>query len=106
MTVRDLSKTPPLTDLELYEVIVAAYPEKFGERDELGEDLWDEVMEFIRDELGDEDILCQILGRVVMLTMPSSSSFNKLPRHVLGVVEIKDGTAHMTAAVSRDVVKE
>lgn len=34
----------PIDDLELYELIVAAYPDRFDENSD--EDIWDEVMEF------------------------------------------------------------
>ena len=41
----------PIDDLALYELVVAMYPEKFADRDEAGDDLWDEVMEFVQDQL-------------------------------------------------------
>lgn len=55
------------TDLEVYEVITSAYPEKFPET---GECNWDEVMEFVEDELGGYDIFADLLGRLVTLTDP------------------------------------
>ena len=55
------------TDLEVYEVITAAYPEKFPET---GECNWDEVMEFVEDELGGYCNVSDLLGRIVTLTEP------------------------------------
>lgn len=97
-----------ISDLELYELVVAMYPEKFADRDEAGDDLWDEVMEFVEDELVgellcDEQGLRELLGRLVLLTMPMGSALTGKVRHCLGTVEIRDGQAYMTAAVSRDV---
>ena len=97
-----------ISDLELYELVVAMYPEKFAERDEAGDDLWDEVMEFVEDDLVgellcDEQGLRELLGRLVLLTMPMGSAITGKVRHCLGTVEIRDGQAYMTAAVSRDV---
>lgn len=97
-----------ISDLELYELVVAMYPEKFADRDEAGDDLWDEVMEFVEDELVgellcDEQGLRELLGRLVLLTMPMGSALTGKARHCLGTVEIRDGQAYMTAAVSRDV---
>lgn len=100
-----------ISDLELYELVVAMYPEKFAERDEAGDDLWDEVMEFVEDDLVGE-LLCseeglrELLGRVVLLTMPMASAITGQARHCLGAIEIRNGQAYMTACVSRDVVLE
>ncbi|ASN72222.1 hypothetical protein 3S15_8 [uncultured Caudovirales phage] len=97
-----------ISDLELYELVVAMYPEKFAARDEAGDDLWDEVMEFVEDDLVGE-LLCseeglrELLGRLVLLTMPMGSAITGKARHCLGAIEIRDGQAYMTAAVSRDV---
>lgn len=55
------------TDLEVYEVITSAYPEKFSETEECN---WDEVMEFVEDELGGYYIFADLLGRLVTLTDP------------------------------------
>lgn len=111
MTAKSLQNTNPLDDLELFELIVAAYPEKFAEREAAGEDIWDEVMAFIEDdlcldELQDWQGLARLLGRVVMLTMPMQGAISGGARHCLGPIEIRNGQAYMTAAVSRDVVVE
>lgn len=100
-----------ISDLELFELIVAMYPEKFAAREEAGDDLWDEVMEFVEDDLVGE-LLCseeglrELLGRVVLLTMPMASAITGQARHCLGAIEIRNGQAHMNAAVTRDVVIE
>jgi hypothetical protein len=93
----------PLTELELYELIVAAYPDEF---DESTGDIWDLVMEFIEEELGDIDVICNLLGRVAMLTSPLGSAISGELYHCLGPVTIKNGTASMTAAVKRPAVVE
>lgn len=106
MTALDLSKSKRLDDLELYELIVAAYPEKFGGRDEAGDDLWDEVMDFVDELCGemDEHSLRGLLGRLVMLSMPMRGISGELS-HVLGTVEIANETANMTAAVRRPLLQ-
>lgn len=105
MTTKTISKAKPLDDLELYEVLVAAYPERFAGREDKGEDIWNEVMEF-GDEICaemDQEALCDLLGRLVMLTMPMQAALSGKPRHALGTITIHDGQARMAAAVSRDV---
>lgn len=91
----------PLSDLELYELIVAAYPDRFNENSD--NDIWDEVMVFAEDQFGDVDNLMELLGRVVMLTSPMKAALSGGLCHCLGAVEIKDGEAFMIAAVSRPV---
>ncbi len=105
-----MQNTKPLDDLELYELIVAAYPEKFGAREKAGDDIWDEVMEFIEcelcgDQLEDWQGLARFLGRIVMLTMPMASAVTGVARHCLGPIETSNGKRFMMAAVVRDVVK-
>lgn len=107
MTTRNLSKSKPLEDLELFELIVAAYPEKFQAAEERGDDIWDEVIEFADDLCAemDQDALCRLLGRIVMLTMPMQSGITGEGRHALGALEVNDGKAFMTAAVTRPFIK-
>lgn len=108
MTTKNLSKAKPLEDLELFELIVAAYPEKFQAAEERGDDIWDEVIEFADDLCAemDQDALCNLLGRVVMLTMPMQAGITGDGRHVLGTIEFRDGKALMTAAVTRPIQKD
>lgn len=55
------------TDLEVYEVIKVAYPEKFPEIQECD---WEALMEFVEDEIGGFDTISDLLGRLVTLTDP------------------------------------
>lgn len=92
----------PISDLELYELIVAMYPDKFGARDESGDDLWDEVMEFVEDDLVGE-LLCteyglrELLGRVLLLTHPIRGALSGELFHALGTVELKGDQVQMLA---------
>jgi hypothetical protein len=91
-------KTKPLDDLEMFELLAAAYPEKF--KDE-SDETWEAAMEFAS-ELSGFDQLADLLGRVAMLTMPMKSGLTERWSHCLGRVEVKDRSIHMTAAVRRD----
>ena len=92
-----------LDDLEQYELTVAAYPEKFGVREE-DNDLWDEVIEFFEETIADPDQVLDLLSRLIYLTMPMGSPLSGRVCHVLGVPEIlKDGSIGMMSAVSRSV---
>lgn len=91
-----------ISDLELYELVVAMYPEKFAERDEAGDDLWDEVMEFVEAELigdllRDEHGLRELLGRVLLLTHPIRSGLSGELFHALGTVEVSGDVVRMLA---------
>jgi len=74
-------KHKPLDDLELYELLVAAYPERFDANSE--DDLWYEVMDFASEmfanfnERNELDNISDLLGRVVMLTNPMQSAISK-----------------------------
>ena len=89
----------PLDDLEMFELLRAAYPEKFTDEEN---ETWDAAQQF-SDELSGWDEIADLLGRVVMLTMPMESGFTKRLSHCLGVVNISGGSAQMIAAVRRDV---
>jgi hypothetical protein len=92
-------KAKPLDDLEMFELLQAAYPEKFPGDDD---DTWEAAQQFADEIAGWEDV-ADLLGRVVMLTMPMSSGITKRLSHCLGRVTINEGAAHMMAAVQRDV---
>lgn len=95
----------PLDDLEQYELMIAAYPEKFGGREEAGDDLWDEVMEHFEDVTNDSEQVNDLLSRMIYLTMPMGSPLSGRVNHVLGIPAIlKDGSIGMMAAVSREMV--
>jgi hypothetical protein len=93
-------KYQPLDDLEIFELFSAAFPEKFQGSDD---DTWDAVQDFA-ESFGGFDEIADLLGRVVMLTMPMESGLTKRLRHCIGEVKVKDGQVSMIATVSRDVV--
>lgn len=97
-------KFKPATDLELYELLVAAYPDKFNE--DGPDDIWDDVMEFAEElvSCGDVDALSELMGRVVMLASPVQGMIAGESRHSLGKIKIQGNKAFMTAAISRSVV--
>jgi hypothetical protein len=92
-------KTKPLDDLEMFELLRAAYPERFKDDED---ETWEEAQQFADELSGWEDV-ADLLGRVVMLTMPMESGLTKRLSHCLGPVTVKDGSAQMMAAVRRDV---
>lgn len=88
----------PLNDLEIYELLQAAYPGKFTDDDEGFED----AQEFADNLAGWEEV-ADLLGRVAMLAMPMGSPLTGSLHHVLGQVTIREGQAYMMAAVKRPV---
>ena len=94
------TKSKPLDDLEMFELLQAAYPEKFADDED---DTFESALRFA-DELSGFDELADLLGRVVMLTMPMKSGLTERFSHCLGSVEIAVGSASMIAAVRRDAV--
>jgi len=94
-----------LTDLEQFELMVAAYPEKFESREEAGDDLWDEVMELFEETICDQELVLDLLSRMIYLSMPMGSPLTGRAFHVLGKPElVADGTVRMMSAVSREFV--
>jgi hypothetical protein len=91
--------TKPLDDLEMFELLQAAYPEKFADEND---ETWEAAQQFA-DEISGWEAVADLLGRVAMLTMPMESGMTKRFSHCLGTVTIKDGAAQMVAAVRRDV---
>ena len=94
-----MKKVIPLNDLEMFELLQAAYPEKFPDDEN---ETWDKAQEFA-DGISGWDEIADLLGRVVMLTMPMES-LTKRMSHCLGKVTFKGDKVHMCAAVRRDVV--
>lgn len=90
-------KTKPIDDLEMFELLRACYPEKFTDEED---ETFEAAMDFAN-ELSGFDELADLLGRVVMLTMPMKSGLTERLSHCLGPVELSGGTARMTAVVSR-----
>lgn len=91
-------KHQPLDDLEMVELIWAAYPERF--KDESNED-WEAALQ-LAEEIDGFDDLADLLGRVVMLTIPAASSFTGDYYHTLGKVVKGGGSWNMVAAVKRE----
>lgn len=96
-----MNKVKPLDDLEMFELLSAAYPEKFSDDDD---ETWDAAQEFANDISGYDEI-ADLLARVAMLTMPMSSGLTQRLSHCLGSVTITDNKASMIAAVRRDVIQ-
>ena len=92
-------KNQPLDDLEMFELLQAAYPEKFPDDQD---ETWEAAQSFA-DEISGWEAVADLLGRVAMLTMPMESGMTKRLSHCLGTVVISNGSAHMRAAVRRDV---
>lgn len=94
-----MKKPQHLSDLEMFELLQIAYPEKFPDE---SDETWDEAMEFASTRGGFDD-LADLLGRVVMMAMPMTSPLTGEAHHVLGKIIISDGEARMMAAVKRPV---
>lgn len=90
-------KVKRLDDLEMFDLLSAAYPGKFTD-DDAG---WDSAQNFAEEISGWEDV-SDLLGRVVMLTMPMESGITKRLYNCLGKIELHKGEARMIAAVRRD----
>jgi len=75
-------KTKRLDALEMFELFQAAYPERFKDDTD---GTWEAVQEFV-EEIADPDALSDLLGRVVMLTMPMKSGLTERLSHCLGKV--------------------
>lgn len=92
-------KVTPLSDLEMFELLQAAYPEQFPNDDNA---TWEAAMEFV-DQLEGFDEIADLLGRVATLCMPMTSPLSGKAHHCLGKVTIADGRASMLAVVKREV---
>ena len=90
----------PLDDLEMFELLQAAYPEKFADDED---ETFEAALNFADDLSGFEE-LADLLGRVVMLTMPMKSGLTERLSHCIGRVEFAGNSASMVAAVRRDAV--
>ena len=91
-------KTKPLDDLEMFELLQAAYPEKFPDDEE---ETWEAAQSFA-DEISGWEQIADLLGRVAMLTMPMQSPLTGKYAHCLGKITIHDDQASMVAAVRRE----
>lgn len=100
------SRALPLDELELYEVLTAAFPDRFNSTDE--DDNWDQVMDFAHNlaRKMDVDELCALLGRIVLLTLPMKTALLGNTVHALGSLEYAgDGSFIMTAGVQRPALE-
>lgn len=95
----NMKKAGPVDDLELYELIVAAYPDKFNEHSE--DCIWDEVMNFAEEQFGGIENVSELLGRLVYLTMPQQTAITGRATHALGPIKKSETGYSMMAAVSR-----
>ena len=97
-------KAKPLDDLEMHELLQLLYPEHIRSDEDKYFELSCYICEQTTVDLGDgfEPTLADLLGRVVMLTMPMESALTKRLSHCIGAVTIKDGIVQMAAAVRRD----
>jgi len=98
---RDM-KAKPLDELEMFELLQAAYPEKFPD----DEDETFEAAQQFAEEIQGWEAVADLLGRVAMLTMPMEGGLTKRLSHCLGRVTLHDGQARMIAAVRRDAFEE
>ena len=93
-----MKQIKPLDDLEMFELLRAAYPEKFNDDED---ESWDKAQQFANELSGWEDI-ADLLGRVAMLTMPIDMGFTKRLSHCLFSIDTEDGENRMIAVVRRD----
>lgn len=96
-----MKKHVPLNDLEMFELMRAAYPERFKDDEN---ETWNDVMDFA-DTINGFDEIADLLGRVATLAMPMTSPFDGEAHHVLGSVVISETGVSMCAAVKREVMK-
>ena len=86
------SNPPPLDELELNELFVALYPEKFSREED--DDLWDEVQAFVDEitqEQGGDNPIKDLLARIVYLAPRLSSPLSGKVHHALGKPFGNDG---------------
>lgn len=100
--LHDNSKQP-LNDVEIHEILRLIYPEIIKSDEDLYFDISQDICENATVNLGDVEVsLAELLGRVVMLTMPLKSPLSGDSYHCLGEVVLKkDGDARMIAVVKR-----
>lgn len=96
-----VGQIPRLTELETFDLMVALYPEKYAEREDNGEDIWDEVMrdyeEIVMDDGDEDNPMKDLLARIVYLAPKLASPLSGDVNHVLGV----DDKGLFTAAIKR-----
>lgn len=100
--MNETKKIIPLDDLEMFELLQAAYPEKFADE---SNETWEAAQQFA-DDISGFDAIADLLGRVATLTMPMKSGITDKYCHCLGRIEIVTGKACMTAVVMRPLIVE
>lgn len=90
-----MKKNSPLSELEMYELISAAYPGKFASITDEDKRM-DEVFRFVEELAGYEGI-ADLLGRVVMMTYPMQSKLTKKHYHVLGNISLSKDKSKISA---------
>jgi len=100
-----MKNSKPLDDLEMHEILMLIYPEQIRSDD----DEYFELSQYITEstiDLGDgvEVTLADLLGRVMMLTMPMQGALSGKWSHCLGELTQRDGAWQMAAAVRRECV--
>jgi hypothetical protein len=100
-----MKKSRPLNDLEMHEILRLLYPEHIKSDEDEFFELSQEIGEtYISLGNGVDVTLAQLLGKVVMLTMPLESELTANRYHCLGEIKYSNsGFVHMTAAVTRDI---
>lgn len=98
-----MKNSKPLDDLEMHDVLRLIYPEHIRSDDDEYFELSQEACEATI-HLGDgvEVTLADLLGRVVMLTMPMEGALRGMASHCLGEVSSNGKEVRMVAAVRRD----
>lgn len=82
------SKPQALSQLELYDLFVALYPDKFPVKDEDEDDQWDKVLAYVeevtQDDGSDDNPVLDLLARIVYLAPLMQSPLTDKVDHVLG----------------------
>jgi hypothetical protein len=84
----------------MFEILSAAYPEKFTDDSDA---TWDAVQQFA-EEIEGFDAVADLIGRLVMLSMPMKCGLTERWSHCLGSITFEGSAAHMTAGVRRDAL--
>lgn len=108
MTDRYVKGYRALDTLEMHDLLRLIYPDHIRSDEDEYYELSSEICDYATVDLGDgfEVRLADLLGRVVMLTMPMRSGLTGEPSHCLGAVTIDEGNARMVAAVRRDARRD
>jgi len=97
-------KPRPLNDLEMHELLRLMYQDHIRSDEDEYFNLSQTICNESTVDLGNgfKPLLADLLGRMVMLTMPMSNGTATPLSHCIGPVTMKDGAVQMTAVVRRD----